>query len=74
VQLLLVSQEEVAAGKASCAVWALERLLLGVRALMALEMLESGKGATASGADVGPRLVCFGGRDAIGRLAVDLLL
>jgi hypothetical protein len=38
-----------------------------MRALMALQMLQSGKGATASGANMGPRLVCLGGRDiAIG--------
>jgi hypothetical protein len=31
---------------------------------MALEVLQSRERATASGADVGPRLVCLGGRDS----------
>lgn len=67
MQLLLMTEQQVAARKASCAVRALERLLLCMRALVALQMLQPGKGATASGADMGPRLVCLGRRDiAIG--------
>lgn len=67
MQLLLMTEEQIAARKASLAVRAFERLLLGMRTLMALEMLQSCKRATAGGADMGPRLVRLGGRDiAIG--------
>lgn len=42
---------------------------------MALQMLQSRKGATAGGADMGPRLVCLGGWDvSIGGLAIGLAL
>ena len=45
---------------------------------MALEVLQSRERATASGADVGPRLICLGGRDiAVGTrltIKVGLLL
>jgi hypothetical protein len=45
-----------------------------VGALMALEVLQARKRATAGGADVGPRLVCFRGRNvAIGtRLTIQV--
>lgn len=62
-----MTEQQIAPRKASCAIWALERLLLCMRALMTLQVLQSRKGATASGADMGPRLVCLGGRNvAIG--------
>jgi hypothetical protein len=43
MQLLLVAQKQIPARKASCALWALERLLFCVRSFMALQMLQSGK-------------------------------
>lgn len=43
MKLLLVPKQEVSAGEASCAFWALEWLLLGMRAFMTLQMLESRK-------------------------------
>lgn len=39
MQLLLMAQKEVAARKASCTLWAFERLLFGMRSLVTLEML-----------------------------------
>lgn len=63
MQLLLMAEEEIPAHKAAGAIGAFERLLLRMRALMALEVLQSGEGAVASGADMGPRLVCLGTRD-----------
>jgi hypothetical protein len=41
MKLLLVPQQEVAAGKASCTFGAFEWLLLRVRTFVTLEMLES---------------------------------
>jgi len=43
MELLLVSQQQIPPGEASCTLGTLERLLLGVGALMALEMLQSRK-------------------------------
>jgi hypothetical protein len=73
MELLLVPQEEVATGEASRALGALERLLLGMGALVAFEMLESSKGSIARPADVRPRFVGLGGREVAGCLggAVD---
>jgi hypothetical protein len=47
MQFLLMSKEKIAASKATRAVWTLEWFLFCVRALMALQMFESCKGATA---------------------------
>lgn len=63
MQLLLVTQEEVAAGKASGALGAGERLLLGVGSLVALEVLQAGKGPLACTTDMGAGLVGLGGRE-----------
>lgn len=62
VQFLLVTKQQVAAGKASRALGALKRLFLCVRALMALQVLEAGEGALASRADMRARLVGLWGR------------
>jgi hypothetical protein len=59
VQLLLVSQEQVAPREASRALWAFERLLFGMRALVPLQMLEACKRALARPTHMGPRLVGF---------------
>ena len=45
VKLLLVSEKQVTPGKTAFTYGALERLFLGVRALVAFEMLEPGKRA-----------------------------
>lgn len=74
MQLLLVPQQQITSSKASCAVGAFERFLLGVRALMTLQVLQSRKRATASSTNMRPRLVCLGRWDiAIGAgLAIGL--
>lgn len=75
MEFLLVSEQEIAARKASGTVGALEWLLLGVRTFMALEMLQSRKGATTGGADMGARLVCLRRWDVpIGGLTIGLAL
>lgn len=66
VQLLLVSQEQVAPRKTARALWAFEWLLFGMRALMSLQVFEAGKGALARSAYVGSWLVGFGGREGSG--------
>jgi hypothetical protein len=45
VQLLLVAEQQVAAGEAAGALLALEGLFLGVGALMALQVLQAGEGS-----------------------------
>lgn len=65
VQFLLVAQQEVAAGKTTCALGALERLLLGMRSLMAFQMLQACEGALASLTDMRPRLVGLGRRKGL---------
>lgn len=57
MELLLVTKQEVAPGKAPGAFGTFERLLLCVRPFMALEVLETGERARAGTADVGSRLV-----------------
>jgi hypothetical protein len=59
MQLLLVAQKQISPGETSGAIGALKGFLLGVRALMALQMLEAGKRAGACCADVRPRLLCL---------------
>lgn len=67
MQLLLMPEQQITTSEASCAIGAFKGLLLGVRALMTLQVLQSRKGATAGGTDMGPRLVCLGrGNIAIG--------
>ena len=63
VQLLLMTEQEIAARKAAGAVGTLKGLLLRMGTLMALQVLQSRKGATASSANVRPRLISLGGRD-----------
>lgn len=41
MELLLVSEQEIPSGKAPSAFWAFERLFLGVRSLVSLQVLES---------------------------------
>jgi hypothetical protein len=69
-----VAQEQIPPSEAPGAVRTLEWFFLCVGALMALEVLQARKRATAGGADVGPRLVCFRGRNvAIGtRLTIQV--
>lgn len=57
MELLLVSQQQIATGKASGAFWALKWLLLRVGTLVSLEMLESRKRTLAGSADMRARLV-----------------
>lgn len=57
MELLLVAQQQIAAGEASLAVTALERFFLGVRTLVSLEVFQAGKGALTGGANVRSRLV-----------------
>ncbi|ELR09742.1 hypothetical protein GMDG_04228 [Pseudogymnoascus destructans 20631-21] len=70
MQLLLVAQEQVPPREAARALGALERLLLGVGALVALEMLEPRKRARAGRADVWPGLVGLGRGEGRRRLWV----
>ena len=60
MQLLLMAQKQVSPGEAARALWAFEGLLLGVGALMALQMLQTGEGALACAAYVWARLVGLG--------------
>lgn len=60
MELLLVAQEQISPREAARALGAFERLLLCVRALVALQMLEPRKRARACRADVWPRLVGLG--------------
>jgi len=62
MELLLMTQEEVAAGEASRAFRALEGLLFGVRPFVTLEVLQSCERALAGLADVRSRLVGLGSR------------
>ena len=71
VQLLLMPEQQVTAGEASRTFRALKGLLLGVRALVPLQVLQAGKGALASRADVWPRLVSLWWREVGRRLRVD---
>jgi hypothetical protein len=74
MQLLLMPEQQITTSKASCAIGAFKGLLLGVRALMTLQVLQSRKGATAGSTDMRPGLVCLGRGDiAIGAgLAIGL--
>jgi hypothetical protein len=74
MQLLLMPQQQITASEASCAIGAFKGLFLGVRALMTFQVLQSREGATASGTDMRPWLVCLGRGDiAIGAvLAIGL--
>lgn len=67
MELLLVAQQQVSAGKASAALGALEGLLLGVGALVTLQMLEAGEGALTGGADMRTGLIGLGQREGGGR-------
>lgn len=73
MQLLLVTEEKIAARETPSTIRALEGLLLGVRALMALQVLQSGERATTSGTNMRTRFVCFWWWDVpIGDLAIGL--
>lgn len=61
MKLLLVPQQQITTSEASCAFWTLKGLFLGMRALMALKMLQARKRSLASVADVWTRLIGFGG-------------
>lgn len=77
MQLLLVAKQQIAAREAASAVGAFKRLLFRVGTLMALQVLQSRKGATASSANMGPRLVGLGRWDVPIRglaIGLDLLL
>jgi hypothetical protein len=65
MELLLVPQQEVAAGEAPRTLGALEGLLLGVGALVTLQVLKSSKCSIAGPADVRPRFVGLGGREVV---------
>lgn len=67
MELLLVAQQQVSAGKASRALGALEGLLLGVGALVTLQMLETCEGPLAGGADMRSGLIGLGQREGAGR-------
>ena len=43
MKLLLVTQKQVSPGKASCALWAFERLFFGMGPLVTFQMFQSGK-------------------------------
>lgn len=57
MKFLLVPQQEVSTGKTSRTLRTLEWLLLGMRSLMALQMLQSSEGSLTSAADVRSRFV-----------------
>ena len=59
MQRPLVTQQHITTGEASCAFGTLEGFLLGVGALVSLEMLRSDEGALAGPANVRARLVRF---------------
>lgn len=63
MQLLLVAQQQVPTGKAARTIGTFKGLLLGVRALMALEVFQSGKRPTTGSTDMGSGFIRFGGRD-----------
>ena len=60
MQLLLMPKQKVPTREAPRALGALERLLLGMGALVALEMLQPRKAPGAGGADMWPRFVGLG--------------
>lgn len=62
MELLLMSEEKVSSSEAASAFGTFERLLLGMRPLMALQMFQASKGAHASCAYMGPRLIRLWGR------------
>lgn len=66
VQLLLMTQQQVAPRKTPRALWTLEGLLLGVRSLVALEVLQPCERAGAGGTHVRPWLVGLGWREGGG--------
>lgn len=71
MKLLLVSQQQIATGKASCALGTLEGLFLCVGTLVTFQMLQSGKRALTSRAHMGAGFIGLGRRE-IGRcLRVD---
>jgi hypothetical protein len=77
MQLLLMAEQQIAARKAAGTVGAFKGLLLRMGSLVALQVLQSRKRATAGSADMRPRLVGLGRRDVpIHGLAIglDLLL
>lgn len=71
MQLLLMPQEQIAASKAPGALWTLEWFFFGVGSLVALQVLQTGKGALASAADVGSRFVSLGRWEGCGGFRVD---
>ncbi len=71
VQLLLMAQQQIAASKAPRTLRTLKRLFLGMRSLVAFQMLEPCKGALAGTANVGTRLVGLGRRKVGWRLGVN---
>lgn len=71
MKFLLVPQEQITASKAPRALGAFERLLLGMRPLVALQMFQTSKRALAGAANVWARLVRLGRRESGGRLGVD---
>lgn len=66
MQLLLVSEQKVAAGETSRAFWALKGLFFSVGALVSLQMLETGECTLARLAGVRARLVGLGRREVVG--------
>lgn len=63
VKLLLVTQQHIATGEASIAFRTLEGFLLGVGALVSLEMFQSGERPLAGAANVRARLIRLGRRE-----------
>ena len=57
VKFLLMTQQEISASKASCTLWALERFLVGVGALVTFQVLETGERPLTCLTDVWARLV-----------------
>lgn len=72
MQLLLVAEKQVAPGKTSFTLGALEGLLLCVGALMSFQMFQPSECAAASGTAMRTRLVGLGWREiGRGRLGID---
>jgi hypothetical protein len=71
MELLLVTQQQVAPGEASRALRALKRLLLCVGTLVAFQVLQSGKGTLAGCADVRAGLIGFWWGEVGGSFCVD---
>lgn len=59
MQFLFVAEEKVSTSKTAFADWALERLFLCMRPLVALEVLEPRERAGAGGTNIWPGFISF---------------